>query len=280
MKLASPKQTAAVLSKFGLRLTRDLGQNFLIDANVLDKIVRAAEIDPEDVVLEIGTGIGTLTRELAASARQVITVEIDKRLTPVLTETLNGLDNVKVLRMDAMNLTPELALVDGRAATKVVANLPYGVAAPVILKLLREFRGIRVLVVMVQREIADRMLASPGSKEYSGFTLKVKCFAAVTRLLPVSRWVFMPAPNVDSTVVKLTRWEKPPAPVDEQALFDFITAGFSQRRKRLSNAVADLPGVTKEGVERALEEMGLPPSVRAERLDLADFAKLVDRFSA
>jgi 16S rRNA (adenine1518-N6/adenine1519-N6)-dimethyltransferase len=280
MKLATPKQTAAVLRKFGLRLVRDLGQNFLIDTNTLDKIVSAAEIRPDDVVLEIGTGIGTLTRELAARADRVATVEIDRRLAPVLAETLSGLDNVEILWMDAMDLTPALASIDGRAANKVVANLPYGIAAPVTLKILREFRGIGEMVVMVQREIADRMLAGPGSKEFSGFTLKIGYFAAVKRLLSVSRWVFMPPPNVDSTVVKLTRWKKPPFQVNEQRLFDFITAGFGQRRKRLSNALAGLPGVTKEAVERALEDMGLSPAVRAEKLDLADFAKLANRFSA
>jgi len=229
------------------------------------------------VVLEVGAGIGTLTEALAAGAGHVITVEIDKKLAPVLVETLAGLKNVTVRQMDAMDLKVEETEWAGAPANKLVANLPYGIAAPLILKAFTEFRHINTMVVMVQKEIAARMLAQAGSKNYSGFTVKLQYFCRIKWLLSVSRQVFMPAPNVDSAVILLTRWEKPPVGTDKDGLFALVSAGFSQRRKQLPNALASALDVEKAAIETALRDVGLAPKVRAENLALADFAALVER---
>ncbi|MDP1808459.1 MAG: 16S rRNA (adenine(1518)-N(6)/adenine(1519)-N(6))-dimethyltransferase RsmA [Actinomycetota bacterium] len=275
--LVNPSRTSAILRKFGFRFTRAFGQNFLIDPNTLRKIIGAADLQPDDVVLEIGAGIGTLTEALAAGAAHVITVEIDKKLAPVLDETLAGLENVTVRRMDAMDLKAEETEWAGRPANKLVANLPYGIAAPLILKAFNEFRHINTMVVMVQREIAARMLAQAGSKNYSGFTVKLQYFCQVKWLLSVSSRVFMPAPNVDSAVILLIRWEKPPIGADKDRLFAIVSGGFSQRRKQLANALASALDVEKATIETALREVGLAPKVRAENLALADFAALAER---
>ncbi len=274
--LVNPSQTAAVLQRFGFRPTRSLGQNFLVDANVLNKIVEAAGIGPRDIVLEVGTGIGTLTEALAAKAARVITVEIDKKLVPVVRETLGRFNNVTVRIKDAMDLSAGDAAFEGGAADKVVANLPYGVAAPVILKVFAEMAAVKTMVVMVQREIADRILAKRGTKNYSILTVKLHYFCQARLLTPVSRRVFMPPPNVDSAVILLRRWEKPPVAVEAEKLFALISAGFGQRRKQLVNALAAGLGRPKRDVEAALAEAGLPLKVRAENLTLGDFAALAD----
>lgn len=270
-------RTSAVLRKFGFRFTRDFGQNFLVDPNTLRKIVGAADLQPDDVVLEVGAGIGTLTEALAAGAAHVITVEIDKKLIPILDETLTGFDNVTVRHMDAMELTADETEWAGRPANKLVANLPYGIAAPLILKVFAEFPRINMMVVMVQREIAERMLVRAGSKNYSGFTVKLQYFCRIKWLLSVSSRVFMPAPNVDSAVILLSRWEKPPVDADRDRLFAVVSAGFSQRRKQLANALASTLDVEKATIKTALREVGLAPKVRAENLALADFAGLAER---
>lgn len=275
--LVNPSRTSAVLRKFGFRFTRDFGQNFLVDPNTLRKIVGAADLQPDDVVLEVGAGIGTLTETLAAGAAHVITVEIDKKLIPILDETLTGFDNVTVRHMDAMELKADEAEWAGRPATKLIANLPYGIAAPLILKVFTEFRHINMMVVMVQREIAERMLAQAGSRNYSGFTVKLQYFCRVKWLLSVSSRVFMPAPNVDSAVILLSRWETPPVDADVDKLFAVVSAGFSQRRKQLANALASTLDVEKATIETAMREVGLAPKVRAENLALADFAGLAER---
>ncbi len=275
MRLSSPSQTSALLRRFDFRFKRDLGQNFLVDENVLQNILKTAEVGPDDIVLEIGAGIGTLTVELAALARRVIAIELDPHLEPILEETLGGLDNVTLLQMDAMDLTPDLIDgVDGRP-NKLVANLPYGVAAPATLKVFADFDSIRSAVVMVQKEIADRILASPGTKDFSSFTLKLQYFCAAERAMSVSRNVFMPKPNVDSSVVHLRRHSEAPVELDRVILFKLITSGFGQRRKLFSNAViAVMTELDKSDIEMALEAAELPDLVRAEELSLSDFDRV------
>ena len=277
--LVHPSQTAAVMRRFGWRFIRDLGQNFLIDANVLRKIVDAAALRPDDIVLEVGTGIGTLTEALAAKAAYVVSVEIDRRLLPILAETLAGLDNVKILPQDAMAVTADQLEIDGGRPAKMVANLPYNIAAPVILKYFAGLPSIKSMVVMVQREIAERIMAEPGTKDYSAFTVKLRYFAGAQWLQAVSRRVFVPPPKVDSAIIKLTRWEKAPVEVGPERLFAVVTAGFSQRRKMLVNALATSAlGVTKDRAAAALEAAGVPPNARAEELSLAEFASLANYF--
>lgn len=268
------------MRKSGFRFIRDLGQNFLVDPNTLDKIVAAAELDPDDAVLEIGTGIGTLTVELAARVAHVVTVELDRRLDPILAETLAPFDNIEILTMDAMDMTaadlePGEDGSERRLPNKLVANLPYGIAAPVILRVFTLVPEIESMVVMVQREVAERALARPATGEYSAFTVKLAYFCRVERVMTVSRHVFMPQPNVDSAVIKLTRWPQPPVAPDREDLFSLITAGFSQRRKRLAKAIASSAiGPSKGEVEAALGVLGLSPDLRAETLDLEEFGRL------
>ena len=270
-----PSQTAAVLQRFGFRFSRDRGQNFLVDPNVLAKIVGAAELTPENIVLEIGAGIGTLTEALAALAAQVITVEIDRKLAPILAHTLSGINNVTVLRMDAMDLSLSEVSASGRPPDRMVSNLPYGIAAPALLKIFSEFPSVTRVVAMVQREIADRIMAKPRTKTYSAFTVKLRYFAAADFIAPVSKHVFMPPPNVDSAIVRLSRWERPPIDVDQARLFSVVTAGFSQRRKQLVNTlVSSGLAVSKNAAEQSMADAGLERRARAEDLSLTDFAVL------
>lgn len=263
------------MRRSGFRLDRYKGQNFLVDPNTLDKIIHSAGLKPDDVVLEIGAGIGTLTVELAARVAAVVTVELDRRLDPILAETLAPFPNVTLLTMDAMDLSAADIPAAGRAPNKLVANLPYGIAAPVILRVCARLPEIQTLTVMVQREIAERMLARPGTRTYSGFTVKLAYFCRAERVMNVSRNVFMPPPNVDSVVIKLVRRDDPLKIGDREKLFEIITAGFSQRRKRLANAIgAKTIGYTKDQVEKALNRLGLPLNARAETLDLDEFGRL------
>ncbi len=277
MKLVTRSQTSAILRKFGFRVSRDLGQNFLVDENILRKILDASELKSDEVVLEIGTGIGTLTEALAKRVKKVVSIEIDKKLMPILSETLGGLSNVQILSADALRLEPVQADLTWSSIDKIVANLPYGVAAPVILKYFSDYKNIKTMVVMVQREIAERILAEPGSKNYSAFTAKLRYFCQGKKLSSVSRHSFLPEPNVGSMVIKLTRWEKPPVGVGRDRLFQIITAGFSQRRKQLVNSVASvMPQIDKSAIESALDALGKSRKIRAEDLTLQDFARLVE----
>ncbi len=280
MRLVNPSRTSAILRKSGWRFTRDLGQNFLVDPNTLDKVIAAADLEPDDGVLEIGTGIGTLTVELAARVARVLTVEVDRRLDPILAETLAPFDNIERLMMDAMDVTAaDLTFEEVESArtvpNKLVANLPYGIAAPVILRIFTLASGIRTMVVMIQREIAERALSQPGTRDYSAFTVKLAYFCRVERIMNVSRHTFMPPPNVDSAVIRLTRRAESPVTVEREELFSLITAGFAQRRKKLAKAIASgTDRYTKERVEAALVTLGLSPNIRAEVLDVSEFGRL------
>ena len=261
------------MRRSGWRFSRELGQNFLIDPNTLDKIVAAAGLERDDVILEIGAGIGTLTVELAPAVARVVTVEVDIRLAPILAETLAPYDNVTLIMKDAMDFTQRDT--GEIKPNKLVANLPYGVAAPVILRVFALFPEVKSMLVMVQREIADRLTGRPGTKDYSAFTVKAAYYCRAERAMSVSRNAFTPAPNVDSAVIRLVRHKEPPVLTDRERLFALIAAGFSQRRKRLANAVgAAMPAGGKEAVDEALRRIGLSENVRAEVLTLDDFGRL------
>lgn len=279
--LGNPQETIAVLQKYGFNFQKKFGQNFLIDTHVLDKIIAAAEIGPDDFVLEIGPGIGTMTQYLAESAREVVAVEIDKNLIPILEDTLSAYDNVTVinddiLKVDIQKLAEEK---NGGKPIKVVANLPYYITTPIIMGLFESEVPLSSITVMVQKEVADRMQTGPGSKDYGALSLAVQYYAEPYIVANVPPNCFMPRPAVGSAVIRLTRYEKKTVEVKDPAfMFKLIRASFNQRRKTLQNGLHNSSELQlpKEKVVQALEEMGLPAAVRGEKLDLAQFARLAD----
>lgn len=279
--LGNYTNTSEILRKYQFRMQKKYGQNFLIDANILAKIVEAAQITEEDCVLEIGPGIGTMTQYLAEAAGQVIAVEIDRGLIPILEETLSPYDNVTVLCEDILKV--DLAALEeksGGRPIKVVANLPYYITTPIIMALFESRMPLASITVMVQSEVADRMQTGPGSKDYGALSLAVQYYAKPETVAKVPASCFLPRPNVDSTVVRLTRYEEPPVEADDEAfLFAVIRASFNQRRKTLVNGLVNAGGlgVTRGQVETVLEEMGLSPVVRGETFTLERFAELSNR---
>ena len=280
-KLSNPQKTIETIKKYEFAFQKKFGQNFLIDGHVLDKIIAAAEVTKEDCVVEIGPGIGTLTQYLAEAARNVISIEIDKMLIPILQETLADYDNVTVINQDVLK-TDLWELVrehnEGRPV-KVVANLPYYITTPIIMNLFESRLPVSSVTVMVQKEVAQRMQAGPGTKDYGALSLAVQYFAVPYIAANVPPNCFMPRPRVGSAVIRLTRHEKPPVEVaDEQAMFQIIRASFNQRRKTLVNSLHNSPQIskTKEEILRALEQMGLSQTVRGEALALEQFAALTD----
>lgn len=277
--LGNPQNTIEILQKYGFSFQKKYGQNFLIDTHVLDKIIASANITKEDMVLEIGPGIGTMTQYLACAARTVVAVEIDKALIPILEDTLSAYDNVTVINEDVLKVDiNQLAReYNGGKPIKVVANLPYYITTPIIMGLYESHVPIESITVMVQKEVADRMQTGPGSKDYGALSLAVQYYAKPYIVANVPPNCFMPRPNVGSAVIKLSRYEKPPVEVqDEKKMFALIRASFNQRRKTLVNGLtnaAELP-YTKEDVTAALEKMGLPATVRGEALTLEQFAQL------
>ena len=279
--LGNPQETIAVLQKYGFHFQKKFGQNFLIDTHVLDKIIAAAEIGPDDFVLEIGPGIGTMTQYLAEAARKVTAVEIDKNLIPILTDTLSAYPNVTILNEDILKVDIA-ALVkekNGGKPIKVVANLPYYITTPIIMGLFESEVPLESVTVMVQKEVAERMQTGPGSKEYGALSLAVQYYAKPYIVANVPPNCFMPRPAVGSAVIRLTRYETKPVEVkDAKFMFKLIRASFNQRRKTLQNSLynAGELQITKENVVKALETMGLPASIRGEKLDLEQFARLSD----
>ena len=280
--LGNPQNTIEILKKYDFMFQKRFGQNFLIDTHVLDKIIKSAEITKDDLVLEIGPGIGTMTQYLCENAREVIAVEIDKNLIPILeNDTLAEYDNVTVINEDILKLDLN-ALVkerNGGNRIKVVANLPYYITTPIIMGLFESHVPLQNITVMVQKEVADRMQAGPGSKDYGALSLAVQYYAKPYIAANVPPNCFMPRPNVGSAVIRLTLHEEPPAKVkDEAFMFALIRASFNQRRKTLVNGLtnaADLK-VSKEEVQAALEQMGLSATVRGEALTLEQFAELAN----
>lgn len=275
------QKTIEIIKKYDFAFQKKFGQNFLIDGRVLDKIIAAADIGPDDCVLEIGPGIGTLTSRLAESAGQVIAVEIDKNLIPILADVLSEYDNITVLNEDILKVDIP-ALVEeknGGKPIKVVANLPYYITTPIIMGLFESNVPIDNITVMVQKEVADRMKVGPGTKDYGALSLAVQYYAEPYIVANVPQNCFIPRPNVGSAVIRLTRHtEKPVTVKDEQHMFRLIRAAFNQRRKTLQNALHNMAelNLSKEEIVDALKEMGLPETVRGEKLTLEEFAKLSD----
>lgn len=279
--LGNPQETIQVLQKHDFHFQKKFGQNFLIDTHVLEKIVEAAEVGPEDFVLEIGPGIGTMTQYLGERARQVLAVEIDNNLIPILKETLSGYDNVEILHGDILKQDIQ-AIADrynGGKPIKVVANLPYYITTPIIMGLFESHVPLANVTVMVQKEVADRMKAKPGTKEYGALSLAVQYYANPYLAANVPPNCFMPRPNVGSAVIRLDCLSKTPVEVkDEKFMFRLIRASFNQRRKTLQNGLANSGELnfSKEEIGLAIEKAGLPPSIRGEKLGLEEFARLSD----
>ncbi|MZH17411.1 16S rRNA (adenine(1518)-N(6)/adenine(1519)-N(6))-dimethyltransferase RsmA [Clostridium sp. BIOML-A1] len=283
-KLSNPQVTIQTIKKYEFAFQKKFGQNFLIDDHVITKIINAAEITKDDLVLEIGPGIGTMTQYLAESAGKVIAVEIDKNLIPILGETLAEYDNVTVINEDILKLDINRLVEEenGGKPIKVVANLPYYITTPIIMGLFESHVPLQSITVMVQKEVADRMQVGPGSKDYGALSLAVQYYAKPYIAANVPPNCFIPRPGVGSAVIRLTRYEEPPVMVkDESLMFKLIRASFNQRRKTLQNGIANSPELpySKAQVEKALEKMGLAANVRGESLTLAEFAKLSDTIS-
>ena len=280
-KLSNPQNTIQVIQKHGFAFQKKFGQNFLIDAHVLDKIIAAAGVTADDMVLEIGPGIGTMTQYLAERARQVTVVEIDTNLIPILKETLSDYDNVTVinediLKVDIKKLAEEY---NGGKPIKVVANLPYYITTPIIMGLFESGVPIDNITVMVQKEVADRMQVGPGSKDYGALSLAVQYYAEPYIVANVPPNCFIPRPNVGSAVIRLTRHQTPPVEVkDRELMFKLIRASFNQRRKTLLNGLNNSPELSfgKEQIAAAIEQLGVPAAVRGEALTLEQFARLSD----
>ena len=275
--IADPKVTRHILSAFHLRASKRLGQNFLVDAGVVRAIVDAADLSPADTVLEIGPGIGTLTQGLAESGARIVAVELDKKLPAVLAETLKGYDNVTVVPGDILKLDILRILNLGAGERfKVVANLPYYITTPILMALLEQHLPIERMVTMVQKEVAVRMTARPGSKDYGALSVAVQYHTDARIVMDVPPHAFMPAPEVTSAVIACRVREMPAVhPSDEKLFFRLVRAAFGQRRKTLLNALTGA-GLTKELCRAGLAAAGIAESLRGEQLSLADFARLSD----
>ena len=280
-KLSNPQRTIEDIKKYEFCFQKKFGQNFLIDGHVLDKIIAGAGVTKDDMVLEIGPGIGTMTQYLAEAAGKVVAVEIDRNLLPILQETLADYGNVKVIHADVLSLDLEKLVQEenGGRPIKVVANLPYYITTPIIMALFEQHVPLANVTVMVQKEVAARMKSGPGSKDYGALSLAVQYYAEPYIVANVPCNCFMPRPNVDSAVIRLTRYEEPPVQVkDEKMLFKIIRASFNQRRKTLQNGLNNSSELnfTKDQIAAAIAEAGFSPSVRGEALTLEQFAKLTD----
>lgn len=279
--LGNPQETIAVLQRYGFNFQKKYGQNFLIDTHVLDKIIGAAQIGPDDFVLEIGPGIGTMTQYLAEAAREVVAVEIDTKLIPILQDTLKEYDNVTVLNEDILKVDIRKIAEEknGGKPIKVVANLPYYITTPIIMGLFESEVPLDSITVMVQKEVADRMQVGPGTKDYGALSLAVQYYAEPYIVANVPPNCFIPRPAVGSAVIRLTRYQEKPVKVNDASfMFKIIRASFNQRRKTLQNGLYNSSElrIPKEKTVAALEEMGLTSTIRGEKLSLEEFAQLSD----
>ncbi|MBR6909786.1 MAG: 16S rRNA (adenine(1518)-N(6)/adenine(1519)-N(6))-dimethyltransferase RsmA [Lachnospiraceae bacterium] len=277
--LGNPQNTIDVIQKHGFRFQKKYSQNFLIDTHVLDKIVSAAGVTKDDLVLEIGPGIGTMTQYLAEAAREVVAVEIDKNLIPILEETLSEYDNVTILNEDILKV--DIAALaeekNGGKPIKVVANLPYYITTPIIMGLFESGVPLDNITIMVQKEVADRMQVGPGTKDYGALSLAVQYYAKPEIVANVPPNCFIPRPNVGSAVIRLTRYPEPPVKVeDPKKMFALIRASFNQRRKTLVNGLSNAPEIkaSKEEIQNAIAKMGLSETIRGEAFTLEQFATL------
>ncbi len=281
--IATPIRTKEILNKYGFSFKKSLGQNFLIDPNILRNIVSHANLTKDSGAIEVGPGIGALTEHLARAAKKVVSFEIDQRLLPVLEDTLSPYDNVKIVHSDILKADVAQVIEEempGIEDIMVVANLPYYVTTPILMKLLNDRLPIRGFVVMMQKEVADRITARPGTKEYGSLSIAIQYYCTAEVAMVVPKTVFMPQPNVDSAVIRLIRHEKPPVEViDEDFLFEVTRASFAQRRKTILNNLQ--AGLTegkknKEAILSALETAGIEPSRRGETLTIQEFGSLAD----
>lgn len=279
--LGIPGNTIEILQKHHFNIQKKYGQNFLVDTHVLEKIMEAAEITKEECVVEIGPGIGTMTQYLAERAKEVVAVEIDRNLIPILEETLAEYHNVTVINEDILKVDLNRLVLEknGGRPVKIVANLPYYITTPIIMALFENRIPLKSITVMVQKEVADRMQVGPGTKDYGALSLAVQYYAKPEIVAQVPPNCFIPRPGVGSAVIRLTRYDRPPVAVkDEGLMFALIRAAFNQRRKTLANAIANAAQLSfsREEVTAALEKMQLPPTIRGEALTLEEFAKLAD----
>lgn len=278
-ELGNPQNTIAVLQKYNFNFQKKYGQNFLIDTRVLERIIEAAGIGKDDFVLEIGPGIGTMTQYLCENARAVAAVEIDKKLIPILEDTLSEYHNVEVINQDILKVDINSLAEEKNNGKpiKVVANLPYYITTPIIMGLFESHVPIDSITIMVQKEVADRMQVGPGTKDYGALSLAVQYYAKPEIVAHVPPNCFMPRPNVGSAVIRLTRHREVPVEVeDEKLMFRVIRASFNQRRKTLANGLNNAPDISlpKEKIEKAIEKLGEKPGVRGETLTLEGFARL------
>lgn len=277
--LGNPKNTIEVLQKYKFNFQKKFGQNFLISTNVLEEIIEESHVTKEDFVLEIGPGIGTMTQYLCEAAREVVAVEIDQNLIPILKDTLSAYDNVEVINDDILKVDiRKLALErNGGKPIKVIANLPYYITTPIIMGLFESHVPIDSITIMVQKEVADRMQVGPGTKDYGALSLAVQYYAKPEIIVNVPPSCFMPQPKVGSAVIRLTRHESAPVDViDEKLMFKIIRASFNQRRKTLANGLNNFPEIqlSKEVIQESITELAVPITVRGEALTLEQFATL------
>lgn len=282
--IANSKNTIAILNKYNFVFQKRFGQNFLIDQHVMDKIISAAGITRNDTVLEIGPGIGSMTQYLCENARQVIAVEIDKVLIPILNDTLSSYDNLTIINDDILKVDVNeiVRTMNDKKPIKVVANLPYYITTPIIMGLFESKVPIENITVMVQKEVAQRMQSGPGSKSYGALSLAVQFYADPYIVANVPPNCFIPRPNVGSAVIRLTKLSKPAVSVnDEKLMFALIRASFNQRRKTLVNAISNSSelSISKEEITVACETLGYSPTIRGEALSLDDFAKFANYFN-
>lgn len=278
MKLYENSSIKNIKDAHGFRFSKSLGQNFLTDKNIVDKIIQGSAIGSEDTVIEIGPGMGVITFEAACRAKKVIAIELDSSLIPILGETLSGFDNVQIINQDVLK-TDLNEIINGEEAehVKIIGNLPYYITTPIIMKLLEDKVMAESLTIMTQKEVAGRIGAGPGTKAYGALSIAVQYYCLVEKVTDVSRNSFIPAPKVDSTVLKLKFRQQPAAAVrNEKLFFQCVRAGFGQRRKTLSNSMQTLQGVSKDLIRDSLDAAGIDPARRAETLSIEEFAKFSD----
>lgn len=275
-RLYSPSYVKELLEKYGFKFSKSLGQNFLIDGNIVRKIVEEAEVDKDTNVLEIGPGIGTLTEELAINAKNVVAVELDKKLLPILDETLDSYDNVEIIHGDILEVDIDKIIEEKLEGgpIKIVANLPYYVTTPIIGRLLEDELNIESISVMVQKEVAERMIAPPGSKTYGSLSVFVGFYTDAEIIVKVPNTVFMPKPKIDSAVIRLNIKKELPD-IDREKFFKVVKAAFSKRRKTILNSLSSYGfDIEKDIIRKALEDSGIKVSERAENISIKEFMKL------
>ena len=284
MKLYAPSTIREIKEKYGFKLSKSLGQNFLTDKHIIDKIIEESYIEEDDLVIEIGPGIGVLTNEAAQCAGKVIAVEIDKNLIPILQETLGEHDNVEVINKDILKtnlneVIEENRIINGKelGAVRIIGNLPYYITTPIIMKILEDGVKANSITIMMQKEVADRIKAEPGTKAYGALSVAVQYYCTVAHVVNAPKEVFVPNPKVDSTVIRLDiRKEKPVELKDEKLFFQCIKAGFGQRRKTMSNSLTGVNGMSKADVGQVLDSIGIDAGRRAETMSIDEFAALAN----